>query len=75
MALGGLLAAAKDWRQTSGLRWFVGEGAQRDALGGGGEDISNVKFLPFFPGSKNSYRVWRQQTAIDHGKARTRKAW
>jgi glycosyltransferase involved in cell wall biosynthesis len=31
---------------------FVGEGAQRDALAAEARDISNVKFVPFFPGSK-----------------------
>src|ERR671936_846789 len=31
---------------------FVGEGAQRDALAAEAARIANVRFLPFFPGSK-----------------------
>jgi len=51
-AWGTLLAAAKELAADQVGFVFVGEGAQRDALAAEAKDISNVKFLPFFPGSK-----------------------
>lgn len=51
-AWGTLLAAAKELAADQVAFVFVGEGAQRDALAAEAKDISNVKFLPFFPGSK-----------------------
>jgi len=51
-AWGTLLAAAKELAADQVGFVFVGEGAQRDALATEAKDISNVKFLPFFPGSK-----------------------
>jgi len=47
-----LLRAAKKLTADSVGFVFVGEGAQRDALASEAADIPNVKFLPFFPGSK-----------------------
>jgi glycosyltransferase involved in cell wall biosynthesis len=47
-----LLSAAKELT-TDGVGFvFVGEGAQRDALAAEAAGISNVRCLPFFPGSK-----------------------
>jgi glycosyltransferase involved in cell wall biosynthesis len=51
-AWGTLLAAAKELAADQVGFVFVGEGAQRDALAAEAKDISNVKFLPFFAGSK-----------------------
>jgi glycosyltransferase involved in cell wall biosynthesis len=51
-AWGTLLAAAKELAADHVGFVFVGEGAQRDALAAEARDISNVKFVPFFPGSK-----------------------
>jgi len=51
-AWGTLLLAAKELAADQVGFVFVGEGAQRDALAAEAKDISNVKFLPFFPGSK-----------------------
>ena len=51
-AWGTLLAAAKELAEDQVGFVFVGEGAQRDALAAEAKDIPNVKFLPFFPGSK-----------------------
>ena len=51
-AWGTLLLAAKELAADQVGFVFVGEGAQRDALAAKAKDISNVKFLPFFPGSK-----------------------
>src|SRR5229473_1148127 len=51
-AWGTLLAAAKELAADQVGFVFVGEGAQRDALAAEAKDISNVKFVPFFPGSK-----------------------
>jgi len=51
-AWGTLLAAAKELAADQVGFVFVGEGAQRDALATEAKGISNVKFLPFFPGSK-----------------------
>jgi colanic acid biosynthesis glycosyl transferase WcaI len=47
-----LLTAAKELTSENIGFVFVGEGAQRDSLAGAAAGISNVKFLPFFPGSK-----------------------
>src|SRR5215475_15842338 len=47
-----LLTAAKKLSAENVGFVFVGEGAQRDALAAQAADIANVKFLPFFPGSK-----------------------
>ena len=47
-----LLAAAKELASDGVGLVFVGEGAQRDALANAASEIPNVKFLPFFPGSK-----------------------
>ncbi len=47
-----LLAAAKELTSENIGFVFVGEGAQRDALAEDAAGISNVRFLPFFPGSK-----------------------
>jgi glycosyltransferase involved in cell wall biosynthesis len=47
-----LLEAAKELAQDGVGFIFVGEGAQRDALAEEAAGIANVKFLPFFPGSK-----------------------
>ncbi|HWZ98347.1 MAG TPA: glycosyltransferase family 4 protein [Candidatus Dormibacteraeota bacterium] len=47
-----LLAAAKELTADGVGFVFVGEGAQRDALAAEAQQISNVRFLPFFPGSK-----------------------
>ena len=47
-----LLAAAKELT-TDGVGFvFVGEGAQKDVLAVQAAEISGVRFLPFFPGSK-----------------------
>jgi colanic acid biosynthesis glycosyl transferase WcaI len=47
-----LLASAKELA-TDGVGFvFVGEGAQKDALAAKATEIPNVRFLPFFPGSK-----------------------
>jgi len=51
-AWGTLLAAGKELAADQVGFVFVGEGAQRDALAAEAKDISNVKFVPFFPGSK-----------------------
>jgi len=51
-AWGTLLAAAKELTSENIGFVFVGEGAQRDALAAEASGISNVGFLPFFPGSK-----------------------
>jgi len=51
-AWGTLLAAAKELT-TDGVGFvFVGEGAQKDVLAVQAAEISCVRFLPFFPGSK-----------------------
>ncbi len=47
-----LLTAAKELSAENVGFVFVGEGAQRDTLAGQAAEISNVRFLPFFPGSK-----------------------
>ncbi len=47
-----LLAAAKELVVDGVTFVFVGEGAQRDALAAEAAGLSNVRFLPFFPGSK-----------------------
>lgn len=47
-----LLSAAKKLTVDNVGFVFVGEGAQRDALAAAAVNIPNVKFLPFFPGSK-----------------------
>jgi colanic acid biosynthesis glycosyl transferase WcaI len=47
-----LLTAAKELGAENIGFVFVGEGAQRDSLAAASADIPNVKFLPFFPGSK-----------------------
>lgn len=47
-----LFAAAKELTAENVGFVFVGEGAQRDALEAQATGISNMKFLPFFPGSK-----------------------
>jgi colanic acid biosynthesis glycosyl transferase WcaI len=47
-----LLAAAKELASDGVGFVFVGEGAQRDALAARAAEIPNVRFLPFFPGSK-----------------------
>ncbi len=51
-AWGTLLAAAKRLAADGVGFVFVGEGAQRDALAAEAVGISNVKFVPFFAGSK-----------------------
>jgi colanic acid biosynthesis glycosyl transferase WcaI len=51
-AWGTLLTAAKDLAADNVGFVFVGEGALRDALAAEAANISNVRFLPFFPGSK-----------------------
>lgn len=51
-AWGTLLAAAKDLAPDNVGFVFVGEGAQRDALVAQAAGLSNVRFLPFFPGNK-----------------------
>jgi glycosyltransferase involved in cell wall biosynthesis len=51
-AWGTLLAAAKELTAKNVGFVFVGEGAQRDLLATEAAGISNVKFLPFFPGNK-----------------------
>jgi colanic acid biosynthesis glycosyl transferase WcaI len=51
-AWGTLLAAARELTSENIGFVFVGEGAQRDALAMEAAGISNVGFLPFFPGSK-----------------------
>jgi len=51
-AWGTLLAAARELTSENIGFVFVGEGAQRDALASEAAGISNVGFLPFFPGSK-----------------------
>ncbi|MBS1841180.1 MAG: glycosyltransferase family 4 protein [Acidobacteria bacterium] len=51
-AWGTLLSAAKKLTADNVGFVFVGEGAQRDTLASEAADIANVKFLPFFPGSK-----------------------
>ena len=47
-----LLGAAKKLTADNVGFVFVGEGAQRDAVAAEAAEISNVKFLPFFPGDK-----------------------
>ena len=47
-----LLAAAEELAPDSIGFVFVGEGAQRDELAAQAAGRSNVRFLPFFPGSK-----------------------
>ncbi len=47
-----LLEAAKQLASDDVGFVFVGEGAQRDLLAAEAATISNVRFLPFFPGSK-----------------------
>jgi glycosyltransferase involved in cell wall biosynthesis len=47
-----LLGAAKKLTADNVGFVFVGEGAQRDAVAAEAAEISNVKFLPFFPGNK-----------------------
>ena len=49
-----LLAGAKQLSDDDIGLVFVGEGAQRDRLMAAAKDIANVRFLPFFPGSKIS---------------------
>src|SRR5256886_4039425 len=51
-AWGTLLTAAKRLAADGVGLVFVGEGAQRDALAAEATGISNVKFVPFFAGSK-----------------------
>ncbi len=51
-AWGTLLAAARELTLENIGFVFVGEGAQRDTLAAEAAGISNVGFLPFFPGSK-----------------------
>jgi colanic acid biosynthesis glycosyl transferase WcaI len=51
-AWGTLLAAARELTSENIGFVFVGEGAQREALAAEAAGISNVGFLPFFPGSK-----------------------
>jgi glycosyltransferase involved in cell wall biosynthesis len=51
-AWGTLLAAARELAADGVGFVFVGEGAQRDSLAAEAAGISNVKFVPFFPGSK-----------------------
>src|SRR5438552_4013594 len=51
-AWGTLLTAAKRLAADGVGFVFVGEGAQRDALAAEATGISNVKFVPFFAGSK-----------------------
>jgi colanic acid biosynthesis glycosyl transferase WcaI len=51
-AWGTLLAAARELAGDGVGFVFVGEGAQRDSLAAEAAGISNVKFVPFFPGSK-----------------------
>jgi glycosyltransferase involved in cell wall biosynthesis len=51
-AWGTLLTAARELTSENIGFVFVGEGAQRDALASEAAGISNVGFLPFFPGSK-----------------------
>src|SRR5256885_4660942 len=48
-----LLAAAKELAADPAGFVFVGEGAKRDALAAEAKDISNVKFVPFFHGTKS----------------------
>jgi len=47
-----LLAAAKELAADGVGFVFVGEGAQRELVAAQANGISNVRFLPFFPGSK-----------------------
>lgn len=47
-----LLTAAKELARDNIGFVFVGEGAQRDALAAQAAGLSNVRFLPFFPGNK-----------------------
>ncbi len=47
-----LLAGARQLSEEGVGLVFVGEGAQRDSLSAAAKDIPNVRFLPFFPGSK-----------------------
>ena len=47
-----LLAAAERLKDDGVGIVFVGDGAQRDRLQAASSGISNVRFLPFFPGSK-----------------------
>ncbi len=49
-----LLAGAKQLSQEGIGLVFVGDGAQRDRLQAAAKDLPNVRFLPFFPGSKIS---------------------
>ena len=51
-AWGTLLSAAKQLAADNVAFVFVGEGAQRDALAEQAAGAPNVRFLPFFPGSK-----------------------
>jgi len=66
-AWGTLLAAAKELAADQVGFVFVGEGAQRDALAAEAKDISNVKFLPFFPRQQNSIGAGGSRRAFDHG--------
>jgi colanic acid biosynthesis glycosyl transferase WcaI len=47
-----LLAGASELSSDGIGLVFVGEGAERDRLVAAAKDIPNVRFLPFFPGSK-----------------------
>jgi colanic acid biosynthesis glycosyl transferase WcaI len=47
-----LLAAARQLKDSGVGIVFVGHGAQRDRLQAAATGIPNVRFLPFFPGSK-----------------------
>ncbi len=47
-----LLAAARELAQDDISLVFVGDGAQREHLQSAAAGLSNVRFLPFFPGSK-----------------------
>jgi glycosyltransferase involved in cell wall biosynthesis len=47
-----LLAAVNELASDGVALVFVGEGAQRDAVVESASQFPNVKFLPFFPGSK-----------------------
>src|SRR5262249_50614576 len=47
-----LFSAAKELRSENVGFVFVGGGAERDALAAEAKEMSNVRFLPFFPGNK-----------------------
>ncbi len=47
-----LLAAARELAQDGISIVFVGDGAQRERLQSAAAGLANVRFLPFFPGSK-----------------------